>query len=472
MSEKTDVKIMKCKYNCGAEYPGDPTGQAALMRHYKYDCPNSPEVQKRKEQKAERETASEPVLEAKRQEYVASESMLDQSEVLERIIREVSSSKKTPGVIRMVERYMDDPKKSFEVLAEALRLGDFRPSDRALILKNWAAHLNLGNVEKLIESEGRDEDQKKEDKEKKDEAETGDAIDKEMKKMMEGEIRQLQLLRMRKDRRMLEKELEEPKTEPKKEEEEKQTLIIEGATLKVTPSEMLAWKRYLSDEKEKEEERLRRREEQKLKDEERKNRHEDDFIEWPIGDKVIKVRPETIPLLVMQQTSKKDEDPMLKMVMEELKQTREQFQQFQVQTLTKEVDELKAYAGQDPLDRIFSTKEKLEKLGLVNSGKLTAQERMYDMDRKKLDTMMQIVLDKSTSTQGKVDSLINTVGPVAQEYIKEMIQQMKANRGVAGTEVPRTEQQAQDTLSKLNEVDKAFDAKGSAPVTVGEKGAV
>jgi len=454
------------------------------MRHYKYECPNNPELQKKKEQKEERENVSQPTTEERRQEYVTSESMLSESEVLERIIREVSSSKKIPGIIRMVEWYMNDPKKSFEVLAEALRIGDVRPSDRVLILKNWAAHLKLGDIEKLIENEGKDEDQKKDEKDKKDEIETGDAIDKEMKRMEEDELRQLRLLRMRKERRMLERDLEEPKQEPKKEVEEKQTLIVEGVSLKLTPTEMLAWKKHLSEEKEKQDEREQRKTEQKAKEEEqkeeRRRRDEEsakkksgDTVQWPVGDKVIEVRPETIPMLVMQQTQKKEgmsED--MKLMMEEMKAQREQLHQFQMEILKKENDELKAYAAQDPLDRIYTQKEKLEKLGLVSGAKASAQERMYDMDSKKLDTALKVALDKSLSIQNKVDSLLNTIGPAAQDYVKEMILQMRQSRGVTGQEVARTSEQAQDTLKKLEEVDKAFETKDTASksITVGDKG--
>lgn len=470
MSEKKLTDKMVCKHGCGAEFDRTPTGQAALMRHYQYECPNKPIEPKKQEQK-DKETASEPVVEGKRQEYIARESMLDQSEVLERIIMEVSQSKKTRGVVRMVERYMDNPKKSLEVLAEALRLGDYRPSDRKLILENWAAYRKLGDVNKLIESEGKDEDEKKEDKEKKKEEETGDAIDKEIEKSMKDEVRQLQLLRMRKERRMLEKDIEEPKPEPKKEEEEKHVLVVDGATLKLNSQELLGWRKYLSEEKEKQEEKELRRAEQKIKDEERLKKRDDDTVEWPIGDKVIKVRPETIPMLVMQQTQKKEggSDEM-KMVMDKMEKQNEQFHQFQVDILKKEVDELKSYASQDPLDKLYSQKEKLEKFGLIRSDKMSAQEQLYQMDHKKLDALLSIALDKSKSTENKVNTLLTTIGPAAQDYIREMVLQMKQTRGITAPEVPRSEQQASDTLAKLEEIDKAMESanKTSRVISVGK----
>lgn len=470
MSEKKLIDKMVCKHGCGAEFDRTPTGQAALMRHYQYECPNKPQ---KPEPKDENDVKPESVKETGRAEYVSSESRLSESEILERIIKEVSSSKKIPGIIRMVEWYMDNPKKSFEVLAEALRIGDIRPSDRVLILKNWAAHLKLGDVGKLIESEGKDEDEKKEDKEKKKEEETGDAIDKEIEKSMKDEVRQLQLLRMRKERRMLEKDIEEPKPEPKKEEEEKLIHIINGVTLKVTPQEKLAWMKYESEEREKQEERERRREEQKAKDEERLKRKDDDTVEWPIGDKVIKVRPETIPMLVMQQTQKKEgSSDEMKMVMDKMEKQNEQFHQFQVDVLKKEVDELKSYASQDPLDKLYSQKEKLEKFGLIRSDKMSAQEQLYQMDHKKLDALLSIALDKSKSTENKVNTLLNTIGPAAQDYVREMVLQMKQTRGATAPEVPRSEQQASDTLAKLEEIDKAMESanKTSRVISVGKTG--
>lgn len=473
------AEVLHCKYECGADFPNTPSGKAQIMNHYQWDCPKNPDRTKRASEKAEEKTTERIIeKEPRRTDQISSESIPSMTETLERIIREISQSKKIPGVIRHVRNYLDNPRKSFEELAVIMAMADFPPMDRKVILKNWATYLKLDDAEKLIENQGKDEDQKKEEKKKEEEIETGDALDKEMKKMMEDEIRRLQFLRMKKDRQMLEKELEEPKPEPKKEEEEKHVLVVDGATLKLNSQELLGWRKYLSEEKEKQEEKeLRRAEqktkdeerraEQKIKDEERLKKRDDDTVEWPIGDKVIKVRPETIPMLVMQQTQKKEgaSDDM-KLIMEEMKAQREQFHQFQMDTLKKENEELKAYASQDPLDRIYSQKEKLEKLGLVSGAKPSATERMYDMDRTKLDTGMKIILDKSMSVQNKVDHLIDTLGPAAQEYVKEMVLQMKQNRGVVAPEAPRTEQQATETLKVLEEVDKAMENKAPRVVSV------
>lgn len=481
-------KMLVCKYGCGYTVPYDNRkGLGKVSAHYQLYCPSNPESQINRVKEEEKMVVKQDVNETPTEEkavkeddkekhwsgHISNESIPNLSEVLERIIREVSQNKKIPGVLRHVKNYLDNPRRSFDELANIMAMADFPPMDRKVILKNWATYLKLDDADKLIEREGKDEDQKKEEKKKEDEVDTGDAIDKELERSTKAVMRDLQLLRLRKERKMLEQELQEPKPEPKKEEEEKLIHIVNGVTLKVTPQEKLAWMKYESEEKEKQEERERRREEQKMKDDERYKRKDDDTVEWPIGDKVIKVRPETIPMLVMQQSQKKEENPELKMVMEEMKQTREQFHQFQIQTFQKEIDELKAYSAQDPLDRLYMQKEKLEKLGLVSSTKASAQERLYDMDSKKLDTLLKIVVDKSSSTQNKVDSLLGTIGPAAQDYIKEMILQMKQQRGALAPEVPRTEQQASDTLAKLEEIDKAMESADKTPkfVSVEKSGA-
>jgi hypothetical protein len=131
--------------------------------------------------------------------------------------------------------------------------------------------------------------------------------------------------------------------------------------------------------------------------------------------------------------------------------------------LKKEVDELKAYSTQDPLDRLYSQKEKLEKLGIVRSDRMSAQEQMYQMDHKKLDTLLSIATDKSKSTETKVNTLLSTIGPAAQDYIREIVFQMKQQRGAIAPEVPRSEQQTAETLKKLEELDKAMET--SAPIS-------
>ena len=449
MAEK---KNLICKHGCGAEFPMGPEGQAALMRHYRWDCPNNPNVQKRLQEKADKEAGS--TTPDKPQSITGvDDEYLDEKEILDKIIAEVSKTVKRPAIVRMVKRHLGNKRESIETLAEALRIADIPPNQRNLILKNWAAHMDIPDIENVLDIE---KGEIKATEKKKDEKEIVIDIDKELLKQLEDEKRHLQLLRFRRERKILEKEFQEP---IKKDEDEKRTMIIDGVSLRLTPQEMLAWKRYQSEQEERMEERKRRDEERKQREEERMSKKDDGIVEWPIGDKILKVQQSTIPLLVFQQSQKKGDTGELTVLRDELKEHRNMFQQFQMQTFQKEIEELKAQTAQDPLDRLFFQKEKLEKLGLIQSGKLSAQDQMYAMDRKKLDTLLSVVVDKSRSTGAKVDALVDTMGPVAQDYVKTAILQMKGQQGGVAPEVTRTEADAQETLNKLEEVDNAMEQK-------------
>jgi len=447
-----------CKYGCGQEFPNTPEGQAALMRHYRWDCPKNPKAIRRKDaeehkvESGEDKKIKEPITQVP-DEY------LDEAETLDKIIAEATLSKKRPAIVRMVSRHLGDKKDSIQSLSEALRLADIPVSQRNLILKNWAAHMDIADIEDVLEADKKEE--KAPEKKKEDEKEFKTAIEDEMERTIKDEMRTLNLLRLRKERKLLERELEEPKKEP---EPEKLTHIVDGVSLTVTPQEMLAWKRWEAEQKKMEEEREERKEERKRREEEKKPSKSEELVEWPIdGNKVIKVRPETVPMLIMQQSQKKNgESEAVKTLHAENKELREMFHQFQTSTLQKEVAEMKIQMAQDPIDRLFDHKEKLEKLGIISSGKVSAQEQMYAMDRKKLDILLDIVLDKSRSTERKVDALVNTFGPVAKDYVREAVFQMKQQRG-AGEEVPRSEDEAKKTLETLEEVDKAMSTSNSKP---------
>lgn len=450
-----------CKYGCGAEFPNTPDGQAALMRHYKWDCQKNPNVQARKEEDVKDKIKSDKA-ESTEGEKVKKpithepDEYLDEQEILEKIIAEATKTTKRPAIVRMVRRHLGDKKESVETLAEALRIADIPPSQRNLILRNWATHMDIPDIDEILKIEKSEE--KIVEKKKEEEKELKSTIEEEMERSVKDEVRALNLLRLRKERRTLERDLEEPKKEA---EAEKLTHIVDGVSLKVTPQEMLAWKRWETEQKKIEEEREERKEERKRREtekEEKGRRNDDELVEWIVdGNKVIKVRPETIPMLVMQQSQKKNggSDEM-KNLRDELKSQRDAFQQFQTSVLQKEINELKTTLSVDPIERLFDHKDKLEKLGIVSSSKTSAQEQMYAMDRKKLDTMLDIVLDKSRSTEHKVDSLVDTFGPVAKEYVREAVLNMKQQRGEDTSEVPRSEAEAEETLKTLEEVDKAM----------------
>jgi len=212
-------KKLTCKYGCGASYECNPEGQAALMRHYQYDCPI------RKKQRTNEKTSET--------------DRLEMSDVLEKILREVSQSRKIPAIIRMVKPHIDDPKRSFEVLAEALRLADFRVTDSKLILQNWAQTLGISSDKVL-----KDDQEEIQGDEKKLEGKTLDSS-------LTEEAKLFQLARIKKERMLLERKLETPK------EEEKHILVVDGVELRLTPMEILAWKKYLFDKEMNNEDRLR-----------------------------------------------------------------------------------------------------------------------------------------------------------------------------------------------------------------------
>jgi IS30 family transposase len=68
---------------------------------------------------------------------------LDEYEMLDRIISEVTSNFRRPGIVRMVAPYLSNPRKSLSVLAEALTLTGISQGDKKLILRNWADHVGI-----------------------------------------------------------------------------------------------------------------------------------------------------------------------------------------------------------------------------------------------------------------------------------------------------------------------------------------
>ncbi len=460
---------MKCKYGCGAEFPNTPKGKAEYMRHVQYECP-----------KYEKSRASvDKMLGDQKKEIIPEKKLgddeyLDEMEILDKIIAETTTSIKRPAIVRMVRRHMGNKEESIKVLADGLRIADIPVNTRNLIVKNWAAHLEYPDVDELLDKEKREEKKKtsdEEDKEKKKDA--FDAVDKEIDKMLEDEMRYTKLVRLRKERKLLEQELAEPPS--KKEEEEKIDYVVEGVTLRVTPQQMLAYKRWELEQKKLEEEREERKEERKRQEDERLSRYEDqksrkdeDSVEWVIGEKgntkTIKVRPETIPLLIQAQKGGGDSDEV-KELRNELKEQRALFQQFQTSVLQNELNEMKGQLAVDPLDRILHQKQKLETLGLVPSGKTSAQEQMYDMDRKKLDTLLEVFKDKSISVEKKMNMIIDAFGPLAQEYVKDAAKNLRKQRGETVPEKTRTDADAEETIRQLDAIDEQMSEPSSGAST-------
>jgi hypothetical protein len=442
--------MVVCKYGCGTEFPDTPEGQAAYMRHCNFECPNNP---KSKSSADSVQSTGKSILEGTGE----IDDNLDDAEILNKIIAEVTKTVKRPSIVRMVRRHLGNKEESIKMLAEALRLADIPPNQRSLILKNWATHLEVPDIEEIIKTDEKEEKKKTSEEKEKEEKEIKTATEEILEKTLKDELRQLELLRLQKQRKLLERELSEPDKDGSA---EKVDFVVDGVHLKVTPQEMLAWKKYLKEEKEWEDEReaRRNRADEKIK------RSDDELVEWVVGEgsntRTIKIRPETLPLLIQSQSKKGGDSDEMKVLREELKDQRNMFQQFQTAVLQKEIDEMKIQLSINPIDRMMQDKQKLEALGIVRSDRMSAQDQMYAMDRKKLDTLLNIVIDKSQSTGDKVDKIIDLFGPFAKQMVQDQIVQMKKQRGEGlGDEVQRTETETKETLEKLEEVDKALTNK-------------
>lgn len=176
--------ITACKYGCGAEFPNTPEGRVTYMRHVQYDCPKNPKSR-----------AYQPSL-----EEIKEEELLDEKEVLDKIIAEASLTKKRSAIIRMVSPTLDNPEKSLKTLAEALRLADIQPGHRNLILQNWASHVGIDDLKSILEKDIEREETLVEKSE-------------EDIKRLRGDVRErLELLQLRKEIAVLERELSEEET--------------------------------------------------------------------------------------------------------------------------------------------------------------------------------------------------------------------------------------------------------------------
>ncbi len=251
------------------------------------------------------------------------EEYLDEQETLGRIIAEATPTRKRKAIVRMVSRHLGNKRESVETLMEALRLADIPVHLRNLIVGNWASHMDIPDIEDVLDPE------KKEEKKKAEEKKTEEDEEKEKEKTSVDPVKEVfKKYRVQKAERLEDKmdakaiaEMEKEMGGGKEEDgEEKHTLIVDGVSLSVTPEQMLAWKRFQLEEKKAEEEREERKAERKRQDEERRQRESelkahngDGLVEWVIGEgnntKTVKVRPETIPLLIQSQGVKEVKNP-------------------------------------------------------------------------------------------------------------------------------------------------------------------
>ena len=246
------------------------------------------------------------------------DEFLDEKETLSRIIAEATPTRKRKSIVRMVSRHLDNKKESIETLMEALRLADVDPGLRSIIVKNWASHMDVPDIEDVLAIERKEA---KEEKKKEGEKKTEEDREKEKEKTSVDPVKEVyNTYRVQKAERLKDKmdakkiaEMEREMSEGKEgdKEEKKYIHIVDGVPLKVTAQEMLAWKRYTADERRAEEEREERKEERKQQAAERQrlinernSQNDGGLVEWVVGEgnntRIIKARPETIPLLMAQ----------------------------------------------------------------------------------------------------------------------------------------------------------------------------
>ncbi len=129
--------------------------------------------------------------------------------------------------------------------------------------------------------------------------------------------------------------------------------------------------------------------------------------------RTIKVRSETIPLLIQVQNKKGDKLDEVKVLREELKEQRKQLNWFQERYLQREISKPKAQAAGDPLNRLVEEKGKLERSGIIQ---LSEEEQMQPeygpknikiFDREKIKSPVRKILLPCTTSLRPMD-IFNT----------------------------------------------------------------
>ena len=234
---------------------------------------------------------------------------------------------------------------------------------------------------------------------------TKTSLKKHYEEELKREINYLDVLKIHKEIRDLEEKLAEPT--PKT--EEKITHITkEGHILHLTSAEFLEMKKH--EEETEEKHRKQEAEDRTQHEYEQKNQEEKDLVEWEIGEgnntRIIKVRPETIPLLIQAQSKKDEKSEKAKALQEHLKKQDDRSQQFQTQmsNMQKKVKELKAQMARDPLSRLIEQKDKMERLGIIqpSEDKQTHHEyglkdiKMFDRENRK-GPVKNVLLPQNTN---------------------------------------------------------------------------
>jgi hypothetical protein len=85
-----------------------------------------------------------------REKNVFKHEPVDNYEMLDTIISEITSDCRRPGIVRMVAPYLSDPRKSLTVLAKALTIAEINPHEKEFILRNWANYVGIKNINDYI----------------------------------------------------------------------------------------------------------------------------------------------------------------------------------------------------------------------------------------------------------------------------------------------------------------------------------
>ncbi|GAI41851.1 unnamed protein product, partial [marine sediment metagenome] len=111
---------------------------------------------------------------------------------------------------------------------------------------------------------------------------------------------------------------------------------------------------------------------------------------------------------------------------------------------------LQSQLQHSPIDSFLETQGKLEQLGIGQH--TSATEHMMSIEGKKSDTMMKILIDKSTSMEHKFDKVIEIFGPSAQAYVQSVASQMRQQRGVKGVDM--TDEDLERAAKSMEEIDR------------------
>jgi len=191
----------------------------------------------------------------KKKNSFESDDSLDEPELLNKIILEVTRNNQRPGIVRMVRRYISDPEQSVKKLAEALELAKVKSLEKKIILRNWANHVDVKDFEKYFHAERKEDNGLSKEKEE-------TFLEDFYKKEIERETKYLKLLQQRKQIKDLRRKIGEHEKKPS---QDKVPYVVDGILIYVTPQELLDWKKFETEQKRAEEERRWREDERRAR---------------------------------------------------------------------------------------------------------------------------------------------------------------------------------------------------------------